>query len=101
MNNENASASGAGDAAGGVRNDGSDAVGGVSDSTNGGGGGGGVRGVGWTNDNITEIGGDAEIIEEMGGSYDEASLPAHACSYCGIHAPASVLKCVATGKWFV
>mmetsp|Transcript_36703 Transcript_36703/g.80318 ORF Transcript_36703/g.80318 Transcript_36703/m.80318 type:complete len:1068 (+) Transcript_36703:116-3319(+) len=31
--------------------------------------------------------------------YDEASLPAYACRYCGIHDPASVAKCVETGKW--
>ncbi|KAL0592100.1 hypothetical protein ABG067_000753 [Albugo candida] len=27
-------------------------------------------------------------------------LPAHACAYCGLHDPASVVKCVATDKWF-
>lgn len=31
--------------------------------------------------------------------YDEASLPAYSCRYCGIHDPASVAKCVETGKW--
>ena len=38
--------------------------------------------------------------EDAAGYYDMQSLPAHACAYCGIHAPASVIKCVATGKWF-
>ena len=27
-------------------------------------------------------------------------LPEHACSYCGIHSPSSVLKCLACSKWF-
>ena len=47
-------------------------------------------------------GGEGEEEEEVdaAGYYDEQSLPAHACSYCGIHSPASVIKCMATGKWF-
>ncbi|TFK36345.1 RNA helicase-domain-containing protein [Crucibulum laeve] len=33
---------------------------------------------------------------------DEAAvdLPPHACSYCGIHSPASVVKCLICSKWF-
>ena len=31
---------------------------------------------------------------------DEDEVPEWACSYCGIHAPASVVKCMSTGKWF-
>ncbi|KAH6574118.1 hypothetical protein BASA62_002602 [Batrachochytrium salamandrivorans] len=27
-------------------------------------------------------------------------LPPHACSYCGIHSAASVVKCIACAKWF-
>ncbi|KAJ3760813.1 ATP dependent helicase [Lentinula raphanica] len=27
-------------------------------------------------------------------------LPPHACSYCGIHSPASVVKCLVCSKWF-
>ena len=27
-------------------------------------------------------------------------LPEHACRYCGIYNPASVAKCMSTGKWF-
>jgi regulator of nonsense transcripts 1 len=27
-------------------------------------------------------------------------LPPHACSYCGIHSPESVVKCLACSKWF-
>lgn len=29
-----------------------------------------------------------------------ADLPEWACSYCGVHNPASVVKCLTTGKWF-
>jgi regulator of nonsense transcripts 1 len=32
--------------------------------------------------------------------FDFDSLPEHACSYCGIHTPSSVVKCVACNKWF-
>lgn len=32
--------------------------------------------------------------------YDEDRLPEYACRYCGIHDPASVAKCVDSGKWF-
>ncbi|ORX53246.1 P-loop containing nucleoside triphosphate hydrolase protein [Hesseltinella vesiculosa] len=28
------------------------------------------------------------------------SLPEHACKYCGIHSPASVVKCVTCDRWF-
>ncbi|KAK2466665.1 hypothetical protein APHAL10511_000923 [Amanita phalloides] len=28
------------------------------------------------------------------------NLPPHACSYCGIHSPASVVKCLICSKWF-
>ncbi|KAK4162588.1 regulator of nonsense transcripts 1 [Cladorrhinum sp. PSN259] len=33
---------------------------------------------------------------------EEKELPAHACAYCGIHSPASVVKCIAKdcNKWF-
>ncbi|KAJ7481087.1 RNA helicase-domain-containing protein [Mycena galericulata] len=27
-------------------------------------------------------------------------LPPHACSYCGIHSPSSVVKCLVCSKWF-
>jgi regulator of nonsense transcripts 1 len=34
--------------------------------------------------------------------YDFNNLPAHACAYCGIHDPESVVKCGAKdcNKWF-
>ncbi|KAF2425260.1 P-loop containing nucleoside triphosphate hydrolase protein [Tothia fuscella] len=31
---------------------------------------------------------------------EEAQLPAHACSYCGIHNSGSVVKCLLCNKWF-
>eukprot|EP00039_Didymoeca_costata_P001888 m.55985 g.55985 ORF g.55985 m.55985 type:complete len:1105 (+) comp11014_c0_seq3:109-3423(+) len=33
-------------------------------------------------------------------NFTERKLPEHACRYCGIHDPASVVKCLNTGKWF-
>lgn len=32
--------------------------------------------------------------------YTSKELPPHACAYCGLHDPASVVKCVASDKWF-
>lgn len=32
--------------------------------------------------------------------YTSRELPKHACAYCGLHDPASVVKCVASDKWF-
>ncbi|ELR02868.1 hypothetical protein VC83_09624 [Pseudogymnoascus destructans] len=34
------------------------------------------------------------------GVEDEKELPAHACAYCGIHSPSSVVKCLGCTKWF-
>ncbi|CCC10804.1 hypothetical protein SMACR_07821 [Sordaria macrospora] len=31
---------------------------------------------------------------------EEKELPPHACAYCGIHSPSSVVKCLACNKWF-
>ena len=31
---------------------------------------------------------------------EEVELPPHACAYCGIHNPGSVVKCLACSKWF-
>ncbi|OAL71536.1 hypothetical protein A7D00_4440 [Trichophyton violaceum] len=31
---------------------------------------------------------------------EEKELPAHACGYCGIHNPSSVVKCLTCNKWF-
>lgn len=32
--------------------------------------------------------------------YTSKELPKHACAYCGLHDPASVVKCVGSDKWF-
>jgi len=37
---------------------------------------------------------DALIDEEA-----PKELPAHACIYCGIHDPASVVRCIKSNKW--
>ena len=34
------------------------------------------------------------------GHEEEVELPAHACAYCGIHNPSSVVKCLSCSKWF-
>lgn len=31
---------------------------------------------------------------------EEKELPPHACAYCGIHNPSSVVRCLACSKWF-
>lgn len=38
--------------------------------------------------------------EESSATYDMSALPPHACKYCGIHTPASVVKCNTCSKWF-
>ncbi|CCA68467.1 probable NAM7-nonsense-mediated mRNA decay protein, ATP-dependent RNA helicase [Serendipita indica DSM 11827] len=40
---------------------------------------------------------DAVLDDFKDGPVD---LPPHACSYCGIHSPASVVKCLVCSKWF-
>ncbi|SPQ20996.1 eca76333-605f-4abb-92be-fccacf2a050c [Thermothielavioides terrestris] len=37
---------------------------------------------------------------KLNGPEEEKELPAHACAYCGIHSPASVVKCLTCNKWF-
>ena len=34
------------------------------------------------------------------GQEEQVELPAHACAYCGIHNPSSVVKCLTCSKWF-
>ncbi|KAF1777274.1 P-loop containing nucleoside triphosphate hydrolase [Phytophthora cactorum] len=41
-----------------------------------------------------------ETADEDALDYTARELPKHACAYCGLHDPASVVKCVATEKWF-
>ncbi|KAJ5553419.1 hypothetical protein N7504_006681 [Penicillium tannophilum] len=36
----------------------------------------------------------------QGHADEEKELPAHACAYCGIHNPSSVVKCLSCNKWF-
>lgn len=47
---------------------------------------------------------DDEDFEDEEGRphhhYDDIDLPEHACSYCGIHTPTSVVKCESCNKWF-
>ncbi|GJE87034.1 ATP dependent helicase [Phanerochaete sordida] len=50
--------------------------------------------------------GGATIDEDFDAVLDDlkdegqVDLPPHACSYCGIHSPASVVKCLICQKWF-
>ncbi|KAL8014957.1 putative RNA helicase UPF1, UPF2-interacting domain, DNA2/NAM7 helicase, AAA [Plasmopara halstedii] len=41
-----------------------------------------------------------ETADEDALDYTARELPKHACAYCGLHDPASVVKCVMTEKWF-
>ncbi|KAJ3215809.1 ATP-dependent helicase NAM7 [Dinochytrium kinnereticum] len=38
--------------------------------------------------------------EDEESHVDFKDLPEHACKYCGIHSPASVVKCLQCSKWF-
>jgi hypothetical protein len=39
--------------------------------------------------------------EDSAPAYESSfQLPVHACKYCGIHNPASVVRCLKSGKWF-
>lgn len=49
------------------------------------------------NDNSMDI---RDTYEETKDLSVEENLPEWACSYCGIHTPSSVLKCLTCGKWF-
>ncbi|KAG8791431.1 ATP-dependent helicase NAM7, partial [Serendipita sp. 399] len=47
----------------------------------------------------------SKLDDEFDGILDDfkdgpVDLPPHACSYCGIHNPASVVKCLVCSKWF-
>lgn len=43
-----------------------------------------------------DAGGDLSSL-----TYDMKALPPHACRYCGVHTPASVVKCAVCDKWYV
>ena len=57
---------------------------------------------------LSEISSSIGTMEEVGSDgltkpvvpYNFDELPPHACAYCGIHDPNSVVKCVGSGKWF-
>ncbi|KAG4306479.1 hypothetical protein PORY_000467 [Pneumocystis oryctolagi] len=49
------------------------------------------------NDGHTNV---RDTYEESKETIDEENLPDWACSYCGIHTPSSVLKCLTCDKWF-
>jgi regulator of nonsense transcripts 1 len=53
-------------------------------------------------DDFDDTFGDDEQQQQLQPSSDEhdKSLPDHACKYCGIHSPASVVKCVTCDRWF-
>ncbi|KAG8760807.1 hypothetical protein FRC14_001835 [Serendipita sp. 396] len=47
----------------------------------------------------------SKLDDDFDGILDDfkdapVDLPPHACSYCGIHNPASVVKCLVCSKWF-
>ncbi|KAJ5204570.1 uncharacterized protein N7498_005449 [Penicillium cinerascens] len=47
------------------------------------------------------VGGPANGHQKgQGHSEEEKELPVHACAYCGIHNPSSVVKCLSCNKWF-
>ncbi|KAM3441398.1 hypothetical protein MY4824_001522 [Beauveria thailandica] len=52
------------------------------------------------NDSLTSIPVDEMVGLNLKNSDEEKELPAYACAYCGIHAPASVVKCLICNKWF-
>lgn len=41
-----------------------------------------------------------EGLDDASSAQTPEQLPEWACAYCGIHNPASVVKCCSTGKWF-
>ncbi|KAJ3982245.1 ATP dependent helicase [Lentinula detonsa] len=64
--------------------------------------GGHTNGNGHNHTNYVKIGLDEDFDAVLDDLKDEGAvdLPPHACSYCGIHSPASVVKCLVCSKWF-
>ncbi|KAI9495491.1 RNA helicase-domain-containing protein [Zychaea mexicana] len=58
------------------------------------------NGTSFVNDFQFEETDDFDNFDNVTGEPDERDLPEHACNYCGIHSPASVVKCVACSRWF-
>lgn len=50
--------------------------------------------------NVTKSMGELNFEEDDDETYYSKDLPAHACRYCGIHDPASVVLCNHCKKWF-
>lgn len=51
-------------------------------------------------ESLTSVAVDGMQNLKLRGVEDEKELPAHACAYCGIHSPSSVVKCLGCSKWF-
>jgi regulator of nonsense transcripts 1 len=43
---------------------------------------------------------DTDDFNDLNQQEEEKDLPPHACRYCGIHSPGSVVKCVTCDRWF-
>ena len=43
---------------------------------------------------------DDDDDNDDGEGFVMSDLPPHACVYCGIHDPSSVVQCVESGRWF-
>ncbi|KAH7874834.1 ATP dependent helicase [Lentinula edodes] len=61
-----------------------------------------TNGNGHTHSHSIKSGLDEDFDAVLDDLKDEGAvdLPPHACSYCGIHSPASVVKCLVCSKWF-
>ena len=52
-------------------------------------------------DVLDDLANPGNLPDEHGNEFSVApELPEHACAYCGIHAPSSVVKCLGCNKWF-
>lgn len=51
-------------------------------------------------ESLTSVAVDGMKTLGLRGVEDEKELPPHACAYCGIHSPSSVVKCLGCSKWF-
>ncbi|KOS22004.1 Regulator of nonsense transcripts 1 -like protein [Escovopsis weberi] len=52
------------------------------------------------NDSLNSVPVDGMTGLNLKDIEEEKELPPHACAYCGIHSPASVVKCLICNKWF-
>ncbi|KAI0546037.1 P-loop containing nucleoside triphosphate hydrolase protein [Xylaria curta] len=52
------------------------------------------------NESLTSVPVDAMKSLAIQTPEEDKALPPHACAYCGIHSPSSVVKCLACNKWF-